>query len=284
MSRSGPARLFVGAALLVAGAVAQAAAQSPERPPDTVVVRSGALELRALLWRPAGRGPFPAVLFNHGSGPARAPLAPHRTALGPVFARRGYAFLMLFRRGVGLSAGQGRNGFDVVRRAVAERGEAARNEVRLRRLETEDLEDVLAGLAYLRSLPEVDARRIAVAGHSFGGSLTLLVAERDTAVRAAVVFGGAAGSWDASPALRARLLSAVRRASVPVFFAYAANDYTVAPAKVLGAEMAKLGKPHRVEIYPPVGRTAEEGHDFVYVRPSEWERDVFAFLDERVRE
>ena len=41
--------------------------------PDTVLVQSGALTLRGLLWRPSGRGPFPAVLFNHGSGPASDP-------------------------------------------------------------------------------------------------------------------------------------------------------------------------------------------------------------------
>ena len=33
-----------------------------------VEVRSGSVTLHALLWRPQGRGPFPAVLFNHGSG------------------------------------------------------------------------------------------------------------------------------------------------------------------------------------------------------------------------
>ncbi len=35
---------------------------------ETVVVQSSSLKLRAQLWRPEGRGPFPAVLFNHGSG------------------------------------------------------------------------------------------------------------------------------------------------------------------------------------------------------------------------
>jgi len=36
--------------------------------PQTVEVRSGTLTLRALLWRPPGKGPFPAILLNHGSG------------------------------------------------------------------------------------------------------------------------------------------------------------------------------------------------------------------------
>ena len=31
--------------------------------PDTVSMRSGKLTLKGLLWRPAGHGPFPTVIF-----------------------------------------------------------------------------------------------------------------------------------------------------------------------------------------------------------------------------
>ena len=34
---------------------------------DTVSVQSGTLILKALLWRPAGKGPFPTIIFCHGS-------------------------------------------------------------------------------------------------------------------------------------------------------------------------------------------------------------------------
>jgi carboxymethylenebutenolidase len=146
-----------------------------------------------------------------------------------------------------------------------------------------DEKDAVAGLAFLRSLPEVDPRRVAVAGVSFGGSLSLLVAERDSTLRAAVVFAAAGYSWERSPPLRARLLAAVGRIKAPVFLIHAANDYSVEPGTLLGAEMARLGKPHRTKIYPPVGRTADEGHDFVDLGVATWEPDVFAFLDEHVR-
>src|SRR5580765_447025 len=91
--------------------------------PDTVVVQSGALSLRAVLWRPANRGPFPAVLFNHGSGHASGgsgDFRDHRqpNKLGPVFARHGYVFLYLFRRGDGLSRGQGDASADLMDRAM----------------------------------------------------------------------------------------------------------------------------------------------------------------------
>lgn len=276
-------RVIFGVFLFALAVVATPADGQQPAAPDTVAVRSGALTLRALLWRPAGRGPFPAVLFNHGSGPAGASLGTRPAILGPVFARHGYVFLFLFRRGAGLSASEGTNSFDAVNRALAEQGREARNRVQLELLEGDQLADVSAGLAFLRALPEVDRHRIAVAGHSFGGSLSLLLAEDDTLVRAVTVFGAAAGSWDGSPELRDRLRAAVTRTTVPIFFIYAANDYTTAPATVLAADMERAGKPHRVRIYPPSGRTAGEGHDFLYREVRTWDKDVFTFLKEQLR-
>jgi len=135
----------------------------------------------------------------------------------------------------------------------------------------------------LRGRGDVSSRRVAVAGHSFGGSLTLLAAERDSTLRAIVLFGGAAGSWDGSPKLQLRLLETVRHARAPPFFVYAANDYSVAPLKILSAELAKLRKPYKAKIYPAVGRTPAEGHDSVHSGVAMWERDVFSFLAEYMR-
>ena len=277
-----PRLLLLG--LVIAAAIpSRATGQAAGAAPDTVSIRSGALTLHALLWRPAGRGPFPAVLFNHGSGPADAALGAPRLALGPVFARHGYVFLYLFRRGAGLSASEGTNSYDRMRQAFAEKGQEGRNRVQIDLLEGDDLNDVIAGLTFLRSRPEVDPRRVAVAGHSFGGSLTLVLAERDTMIRAALVFGGAAGSWDGSPPLRARLADAARKARAPIFLIYAENDYTTAPAKTLAAELKRAGKPHEVRVYPPSGHTAAEGHDFIHREVPTWEPDVFAFLDKQLR-
>jgi hypothetical protein len=83
--------------------------------------------------------------------------------------------------------------------------------------------------------------------------------------------------------LQSRLLSAVERTSVPVFFIYAANDYSTAPGTTLAAAMEKRRKPHLLKIYPPVGHGPAEGHDFVYRAVPTWERDVFTFLDEHMR-
>ena len=267
----------------LASALATALGGQSSGPPDTVIVHSGALTLRGLLWRPDGRGPFPAVLFNHGSYGSDDPLEPGQPpALGPVFAKHGYVFLFLCRRGIGLSADQGTPDGDLMDTALRVDGPEGRNRVQLQLLETDELSDGLAGLAFLRSLPEVDPRRVATAGHSFGGSLSLFLAARDTALRAVVDFSGSAYSWRLSPELRARLLAAVRRTATPVFLIHAANDFSVTPGKVLDAEMRRLGKPHRLRVYPAFGRTAKEGHNFVYGGVATWEPDVFAFLDQHL--
>lgn len=278
-----PARFLLSVAALGAS-VAAATAEKISAAPDTVIVQSGELRLRAQLFRPAGRGPFPAVLFNHGSGHAAGTSAAgpdhrHPELLGPIFARHGYVLLYLYRRGDGLSAGQGVASGDLMDQALASGGQDARNQMQLHLLESDELTDAAAGLAYLRSRPDVDAERLAVAGHSFGGSLALLVAERDSGVRAVVTFAAVGYSWDHSPALRARLTTAVDHMAAAALFLDAENDYSLRAATELGVEMQRLGKVQQVTIYPPVGQTAAEGHDFIHLRTASWEPDVFAFLD-----
>jgi dienelactone hydrolase len=199
-----------------------------------------------------------------------------------VFAKHGYALLYLFRRGSALSAGQGTFMGDALDREVAAKGEAARFPLQLILLTTEQLDDVRAGLAYLRTRPEVDRARIAVSGHSFGGQLALLAAERDD-VRAAVTFAAAAQTWDSWPELQKLLLETVAKINVPVFLNYAVNDFSIAPGKSMAAEMAKRQKRYELRIYPPVGKTAGDGHSAVYTDVTSWEREVFPFLDEHLR-
>jgi carboxymethylenebutenolidase len=272
-----------GVALVIGSLARHPSAQTPDTV-ETVAVKSGAFVLRGLMWRPAGSGPFPAVLFNHGSYSTRDPMPPNEPAvLGHAFTRHGYALLFLFRQGIGLSAGQGTADGDLMARAAARQGERGRNREQLRLLETEELNEAAAALALLRRQRGVDPQRIILAGHSFGGSLSLVLAARDRDVRSVVVFAAAAQSWGRSPVLRTRLRSAVGRMSAPAMFVHAANDYSVTPGEELAAEMQRLGKSHLLKVFPAAGRTTREGHNFVFRGVATWEADVFAYLDAHVR-
>jgi len=257
--------------------------------PELVVVRSGDASLSALVWRPAGAGPFPAVLLNHGSGRTREDLArlgPYEMqadVIGPVFARHGYLFMYLFRRGVGLSADQGISSVELMDRGAAEHDATARNALQLQLIENRESVDARAALAVLRARSDVDARDVALIGDSFGSSLTLVVSEREPDLRAVIVFSTAGYSWERSPELRARLLASMERLRAPVFFIHAANDYTTSSGTTLAARLTELGKPNQVKIYPPIGRTPEDGHGFLYSGVAIWENDVFAFLDHHLR-
>jgi carboxymethylenebutenolidase len=257
--------------------------------PETVLIHSRSATLHAMLWRPQGRRLFPGILLNHGSGRTRedlerlGPYERNAEKLGPVFARHGYVFLYLFRRGVGLSTDQGANAVDLMNSESAAHGQEARNALQLQLLENREMTDTLSALKFLRALPYVDPKDVAAVGHSFGGSLTVLLAEREPSLRAVVVFSGAGYSFDRSPELRTRLLAAVDRIAAPVFFIHAENDYSLSSGKVLDARRQQIGRPHRLKIYPPIGHTVDDGHDFLHLGVNIWEPDVFAFLDENMQ-
>jgi carboxymethylenebutenolidase len=246
--------LWVSAPLLWLMVVVSCGRSRSVNAPQTVEVASGQLELKAFPWRPMGRGPLPAILFNHGrSGDPQQhtetlTITEAAHVLGPVFAKHGYTFLYLFRRGEGLSANEGSFIGDLLNREEAAKGAEARDHLQFVLLTRDHFEDVQAGLSFLKGLPDVDAHRIGVVGHSFGGQLTLLAAENDHAVRAAVAFGPAANSWRFSGELRERLLTAVRKTSAPIMLIHAANDYDTAPGTQLAAELGRLHKSHVLSI------------------------------------
>ncbi len=254
--------------------------------PDTVTIQSGALTLKGLFWRPSGNGQFPTVIFSHGNyGPADTLYNPllQISLLGPVFAAKGYNYLGIFRRGVGLSRGQGQNSDDLMNHAFKEKGQEARNQIQLQQLETDQLQDMISGLRYLRKRKEVDTSRMAIVGHSFGGSLALIVAEQDPGIKAVVLFGAAGYSWDRSPQLRNRLIRAAENITVPIMIIHAENDYSTNPGYALDSMLTKDKKPHLLIIYPKFGRSSSEGHNLIFLSFATWEADVFRFLDQSLK-
>src|SRR6202166_5298093 len=73
---------------------------------ETVTFPSGEITLHGVLYKPEGTGPFPAVIYNHGSAPGMLSEQAF-AALGPVFAGHGWVFFGPYRRGQGRSASAG---------------------------------------------------------------------------------------------------------------------------------------------------------------------------------
>src|SRR5256885_2733988 len=219
---------------------------------DVVTFPSGALTLHGVLFKPPGDGPFPAIVYNHGS--AAGMLSQQAfDALGPVFAGRGWIFFGPYRRGQGLSASAGPYIGDEIAAAEKKGGISEGAAAMVRLLETDHLNDQLAALAWLRTQGFVRSDRIAVAGNSFGGIEAVLGAERGTYC-AAVDSAGGAQSWAQASELQSLMTRAVRNSNVPIFFFQAANDYDLSPSKTLSAAMKDAGKTYEVKVYPPYGK------------------------------
>jgi carboxymethylenebutenolidase len=245
---------------------------------DIITFSSGTITLQGVIFKPEGRGPFPAVLYNHGS--AGGMLSKDAfDALGPVFATHGWVFFGPYRRGQGLSASAGPYILDQIEAAQKTGGISAGAAAMVRLLETDHLSDQLSALAWLRKQPFVDAHRIAVAGNSFGGILTVFGAEKGQYC-AAVASAAGAQSWALAPELQSVMTRAVRNAKMPIFFFQAANDYDLSPSKTLAAAMTEANKKHELKIYPEFGASPQDGHAFGYFGAAVWAKDVLEFLSQ----
>ena len=245
---------------------------------EGVAFPSESITLHGVLYRPEGKGPFPAVVYNHGSAAGMLSKSAFE-ALGPVFASHGWVFFGPYRRGQGLSASAGPYIGDQIAAAEKAGGITAGAETMVRLLGTDHLNDQLAALAWLRKQSFVQANRIAVAGNSFGGIEVVLGAERG-AYCAAIDSAGGAQSWAQAPALQSMMIASVRNAHAPIFFFQAENDFDLSPSKVLSAAMKDARKPYELKIYPSYGDSAQDGHTFGYFGAAVWADDVFRFLDQ----
>jgi dienelactone hydrolase len=203
------------------------------------------------------------MVFNHGS----ERLPGDKRGQAEFFVPRGFVVFVPHRRGHGRSADAG-----------PYVGAMNGAEARVTALETQ-VDDVSAAVAYVASLPFVDASRVAVSGCSFGGIEALFAAARTPGIVAAIDFAGGAMSWARSSLLQEKMKAAARGARVPVFFLQAANDWDTRPSEQLSSLMRDAGKPVRVRIFPANGATHEEGHAFCAGGPAPaWGDDVLAFL------
>jgi carboxymethylenebutenolidase len=255
-------------------AVITAAAQQNPSAPDTVSFKSGKLTLKGLFWKPSGTGPFPAVLFNHGSEPRPQRFA---TRQAEGFLKQGYAVFVPCRRGQGLSQGQGNYILDALDSALKAGGQESRIRLLIKLHSTTQLQDQLAAYEFLKNMKGIDTSRLVVAGVSFGGIQTMLMAAQKTSFKAAVNFAGAAMNWDKSAMLQDWMKAVAATATIPVFFIQAENDFSIKPSLDLSAHMKEKGREAEVKIYPPHGSTPMDGHTLIGDYAI-WTPDVFPAL------
>jgi dienelactone hydrolase len=237
------------------------------------VFPSSGRELHGFLWRPDGAGPFPAILWNHGS----EKLPGSQPALAKFYTEHAYVFFIPHRRGQGRSPG------DYIQDLVAQAPPSERAR-RMVELQQAAVDDVIAALNFLKSRPLVDPNRIAISGCSYGGIQTLLAGERDLGVKALVPFAPGAMSWEQNVQLQDRLLRAVNLAKAPVFLIQAQNDYNLAPSRVLSEEARKKNKDFQSKIYPAFGNSHQDGHwGFCSSATGVWGNDVLAFLEAQMK-
>lgn len=238
-----------------------------------VVFPSGGHQLHGFLWKPEGTGPFPAVVWNHGS----EKLPGSHPVLANFYTSHSYVFFVPHRRGQGRSPG------DYIQDLIAQAppGERARRMVELQEVE---VEDVIAAVNYLKSQAFIAPARIAISGCSYGGIQTLLAGERDLGVKALVPFAPGAMSWERNVALQDRLLHSIDLAKAPIFLIQAQNDYDLAPSRVLSKEASKKHKDFQSKIYPAFGHSHQEGHwGFCSTATDVWGADVLALLEAQMK-
>ena len=132
---------------------------------------SGDVQLAFTLDLPAGQAPFPAVVFGHGSGRmTRHDLA----GLAAQWTRLGFAVLRFDKRGVGVSTGTfvfvgTKDSQDVFPQLAS---------------------DVAAGVRFLRTRPEIDPKKIGIAGWSQAGWILPLAARELGDVSFMALFAG----------------------------------------------------------------------------------------------
>jgi dienelactone hydrolase len=168
------------------------------------------LHLTTLVYAPAGSGPWPVVVINHGKGPGSAHLqkdiAYPRQA--KVFNAMGYAVVVPTRAGFGSSGGsfiQDCNSTGMGRR---------------------DADSIQAVIDWIRTQPQFDASTIVVQGQSTGGLAAVALAERNPpGVRAVLDFaGGFKNCSDYLGAARNAFKTYGEKARVPTLMLYGTND------------------------------------------------------------
>jgi dienelactone hydrolase len=240
---------------------------------------SGAGSYEALLVRPDEPGRFPLALVNHGS-PRTGADRPNMTPLAMLpeaieFARRGWAAVVVMRRGYGGSNGGWAEDYGACNNPdyiAAASGAAA---------------DLKAATAYLVKRPDIDPSRMISVGVSAGGFATVaLAADPPPGLVAAISFAGGRGSLKPDEVCGGdRLVKAFHemggKSRVPMLWIYAENDHFFGPQLAQQLRQAFTSAGGKVEFIraPAFG---EDGHSlFSRAGIPIWTGYVDSFLKEQ---
>jgi dienelactone hydrolase len=231
------------AAALLCGLSSQGRAADPYIQEEFRVPLPGAAPrgLEALIVRPSEPGRYPLALLSHGSPRAVAD-RPNMTPLGLLpeaieFARRGWAAVVLMRRGYGGS--DGKSVEDVGRCADADYTRAG----------IAVAAELKEAIALLGERPDVDVSRMIAVGVSAGGFASIaLTADPPPGLVAAISFAGGRGSVsDNEVCHEERLIKAFeffgKTSRIPTLWVYAENDHFFGPklAEKLHAAFTSAG-------------------------------------------
>lgn len=257
----------------------QFAVRSTERAPTPFADASGAVTLEVVLYRPFGAGPFPAVVFHHGStgngdDPSLFRVTYTSEVIAKFFIERGWLVAFPQRRGRGASDGLYDEGFTPDRSRYSCLSEPA-----LAGLERA-LQDADAATDFLAARADVDASTMLSAGTSRGGVLAIAQAGRRAGRFAGAVnfVGGwlGEGCQDSILVNRSAFLLG---ASFPgeTLWLYAANDpfYSLAHSRSSFDAFVAAGGRARFEIFTRAPNL--NGH-FLVNDPSLWGDELGAYL------
>lgn len=274
--------LFAGALAFGSLSTWTSAAQRAADPTyDTLFYTHDGLQLEAYLYKPLGPGPFPVVIYNHGSrlpGDEQTEFA--APFIGRLLVPAGYAVVVPERRGYGKSGGT-----PFSREVGQDRGHRF-----VARLNAE-AGDVNAAVEHVLGMAgsSLDAKRVFIMGWSFGGIVTTLAASQSGRFAAMIVQAPGALNWNRSEELRKAMGAAAAKIRVPTQCAVAQNDLTTESARAVCAAIAANGTRADLKVYPPFegGRPLPgnpPGHAlFGPFGVADWRQDVLTFLADAAR-
>lgn len=259
-----------GALLLFAGMPVAAPAAAQQQGSVSVAIDGTAVRLGTVTYKPTGDGPFPTLIFHHGSSKFERPYDPK--AIAQWFVARGWAVIAPSRRGRGGSEGSDEEGATCEEAAALAGADQA-------------LHDIEAVTPALIAQPFVDRSRIAVGGQSRGGILSVAWSGKHPEVRAVVNF---VGGWMDSRicrqgrAINRSLLNRGVTWGRPSLWLYGDKDlfYPLEDTKAnFDAFLAAGGKAVWHDYEPP-GEGRLTGHQ-INQAPQLWTADMEAYLAER---